>query len=98
MAKLKPLRSVRGVFWRAIAEGRSTEDAAGVAGVSTRTGGYWFAEAGGVCPLHLLKPATGRYLSLAEREEIAVGLAERKSIRRIAAELGRPPSTISREI
>jgi transposase, IS30 family len=98
MAKLKPLRSVRGVFWRAIAEGRSTEDAAGLAGVSKRTGGYWFAEAGGVCPLHLLKPATGRYLSLAEREEIAVGLAERKSIRRIAAELGRPPSTISREI
>jgi transposase, IS30 family len=98
MAKLKPLRSVRGVFWRAIAEGRSTEDAAGLAGVSNRTGGYWFAEAGGVCPLHLLKPATGRYLSLAEREEIAVGLAERKSIRRIAAELGRPPSTISREI
>src|SRR3954454_14900655 len=37
-------------------------------------------------------------LSLAEREAISRGLARRRSIREIAAELGRAPSTISREI
>jgi transposase, IS30 family len=41
---------------------------------------------------------SGRYLSLAEREEIAVGLAAGLSMRRIAAGLGRPVSTVSREV
>jgi IS30 family transposase len=43
-------------------------------------------------------PVSGRYLSLAEREEIAVGLAARKPLRQIARELGRPVSTVSREV
>jgi len=38
------------------------------------------------------------YLSLEEREEISRGLAAEASIRSIARELGRAPSTISREI
>jgi IS30 family transposase len=37
-------------------------------------------------------------LSLAEREEIALGLARGESYRRIAARLGRAPSTVSREV
>jgi hypothetical protein len=37
-------------------------------------------------------------LTLAEREEISRGLARACSIRQIAAQLGRAPSTISREI
>lgn len=37
-------------------------------------------------------------LTLAEREEISRGLATGNSLRQIAAQLGRPPSTISREI
>lgn len=37
-------------------------------------------------------------LTLAEREEISRGLATRRTIRQIAAQLGRAPSTISREI
>jgi len=40
----------------------------------------------------------GKRLSLAEREEIVVGLARREPVRRIAGRLGRSPSTISREI
>jgi transposase, IS30 family len=48
-------------------------------------------------PLELSEPS-GRYLSLAEREEIAVGLAVGRSLRSIAGELGRSPSTVSREI
>jgi IS30 family transposase len=39
-----------------------------------------------------------RYLSPAEREEISRGLAAGHSLRRIARELGRTPSTISREV
>ena len=37
-------------------------------------------------------------LSLAEREEISRALAARRSIRSIACQLGRAPSTVSREI
>ncbi len=47
--------------------------------------------------LDLAEPA-GRYLSLAEREEIAVGLAAREGVRSIARRLGRSPSTVSREV
>jgi IS30 family transposase len=43
-------------------------------------------------------PLSGRYLSLAEREEIAVGVAAGESLRAIAARLGRPVSTVSREV
>ena len=42
--------------------------------------------------------AGGRYLSVREREEIAVGLAAGESLRVIAARLGRSPSTVSREV
>jgi len=38
------------------------------------------------------------HLTLAEREEIRVGLSSKKSIRAIARLLGRAPSTISREV
>jgi IS30 family transposase len=41
---------------------------------------------------------TGRYLSLAEREEIALGLAQMLPYREIARRLGRPASTVSREV
>ena len=39
-----------------------------------------------------------RYLSFAEREEIALARAAGESIRQVAARLGRSPSTISREL
>lgn len=51
-------------------------------------GGIWFPEPA---------PPAGA-LSLAEREEISRGLAADKSIRAMAAQLGRAPSTISREV
>jgi IS30 family transposase len=40
----------------------------------------------------------GPRLSLAEREEIAIGLARREPVRQIAARIGRAPSTVSREV
>jgi IS30 family transposase len=87
------------VFWRAVVgEGRSTAAACERAGLSGTVGRRWFREAGGVAPVELNEPA-GRYLSLAEREEIAIGLAERLSQRQIASRLGRRhASVISREV
>jgi IS30 family transposase len=45
-----------------------------------------------------LVPVSGRYLSLAEREEIAVQRAQGAGVREIARRLGRDPSTVSREL
>lgn len=47
--------------------------------------------------LHL-KAFSGRYLSFREREEIALLKAQGVGFRQIARELGRAPSTISREL
>ena len=49
-------------------------------------------------PSLTLAPVSGRYLSFAEREEIAVLRAQRLGVREIARRLGRAPSTISREL
>ena len=45
-----------------------------------------------------LAPLSGRYLSFAEREEIAVLRAQGCGVREIARRVGRSPSTISREL
>jgi IS30 family transposase len=45
-----------------------------------------------------LAPTTGRYLSFAEREEIALLQAQGAGVRAIAREIGRSPSTVSREL
>ena len=52
-------------------------------------------------PSHLApsaKPLSGRSLSFAEREEIAIWRAQRHGVREIARRLKRAPSTISREL
>ena len=67
----EPSRSVQREFWRLIAQGVSTEDAAAGVGVSTPVATRWFRHAGGMSPISLDEP-TGRYLSFAEREEIAL--------------------------
>ena len=51
---------------------------------------------GGIAPA--VRTRAARTLSLAEREEISRGLAVEETTRRIAAGLGRAPSTVSREI
>jgi IS30 family transposase len=88
---------VREVFWQARAEGVVIAEAAVSAGVSYGAAVQWIAQAGGVRPRRPVVPS-GRFLSLAEREEIAVGLAARLSCREIARRLGRPACTVSREI
>ena len=64
-------REDRVLFWEAIARGLSSEDAAVEAGVSPAVGARWFRNAGGM-PSICLAPVSGRYLSFAEREEIAI--------------------------
>lgn len=51
---------------------------------------------GGIRPAE--RRRSGRSLSLSEREEISRGLVAGRSLRAIAAQLGRAPSTISREV
>jgi IS30 family transposase len=84
-------------FWEAVATGAATEDAAAAAGVSSAVGARWFRQAGGMPPISLA-PASGRYLSFAEREEIAILHAQAVGVRQIARRLRRAPSTISREL
>lgn len=84
-------------FWEAIARGQTTEEAAAGAGVASAVGTRWFRQAGGMCPISLA-PMSGRYLSLAEREEIAIERARGSGVRAIARHVGRSPSTISREL
>jgi IS30 family transposase len=70
-------------------------------GVSQPVGTRWFREAGGMAPSHLSrssKPLSGRYLTFAEREEIALWRAQGLGVREVARRLGRAPSTISREL
>ena len=88
-------------FWRGVAAGLSSEDAAAEAGVSGPVGIRWFRSSGGMPPTHLAPTAaklTDRYLTFADREEIALECARGTSLRAIARKLGRSPSTISREI
>jgi transposase, IS30 family len=90
-------RSVQAGFWDGMRAGLLVVEAAEAAGVSAGTAGRWLRRAGGV---RANGPAAGRgrFLSVAEREEIAVGLAAGRSLRAIAAGLGRPASTVSREV
>src|SRR5207342_3420627 len=88
-------------FWAAIASGLSSEDAATTANVPQAVGARWFRKAGGMPPAMFgpsAKPQSGRYLSFAEREEIALLRAQGCTAEEVARRLGRVASTISREL
>jgi len=93
----EPSRAVQRDFWRRIASGATTADAAETVGVSWPVGSRWFRHAGGMPPISLDEP-TGRYLSFTEREEIALLRAQDVGVREIARRIGRDPGTISREL
>ena len=84
-------------FWAGLQGGQFLSEAAAAVETSRRSGRRLLAAAGGIRPRRG-RYLRGRYLSFAEREEIALGLAAGDSIRQIAARLGRAPSTVSREI
>ena len=90
-------REHRRLFWKAIASGLASEDAAVAAGVSQAVGTRWFRDAGGMSSSRLAQPSE-RYLSFTEREEIGLLNAQSFGVRAIAQRVGRSPSTISREL
>ena len=90
-------RALQAQFWEGVRSGLGIAEAGRAAGVGPVKAFAWFKQAGGV-KSNGPRPAGGRYLSVAEREEIMVGLAAGESLRSIAGRLGRSPSTISREV
>ena len=91
-------RDERRRFWGAIAAGIASEDAAVEVGISQAVGTRWFRKAGGMPPAMFglsAKPLSGRYLSFAEREEIALLRAQGHSMQEVARRIGRTASTIS---
>jgi transposase, IS30 family len=90
-------RAVRARFWDGVRSGLPLREAAAAAGVGRGQAERWFREAGGVKG-NGAAGGKGRYLSLAEREEIAVGLAAGLAQAEIARRLGRAASTVSNEI
>jgi transposase, IS30 family len=84
-------------LWTALQAGEFVSDAAAQVGAHRTQARRWIAACGGVRPRrgrHL----KGRCLSFSEREEIALAHARGETMRAIARQLGRAPSTISREL
>ena len=88
---------VQRAIWLKVAEGLTSEQAAVVCGASGSVGSKLCRDGGGMPPMDLAAPS-GRYLSFAEREEIALARAGGSGVREIARVLGRAPSTVSREL
>ena len=103
-----PLAEQQALYLRLMSEGMNNSAACRIVGVARKTGQRWrhgrrdVTRAGREVhyPPVLRPPAPidARFLSEEERLAIADGLRERLSIRAIAAELGRNPSTVSREV
>lgn len=88
-------------FWSGIVKGMTSENAALEAGMSQPVGTRWLRKAGGMPPAMFRPTATplsGRYLSLSEREEIALLRVQGHSMQEIGRRIGRSASTISREL
>lgn len=91
--------SVEDEYWKLILAGVGPIEAARRIGIARTTGFRWRAERGGVAPLRILEADRHtRYLSHLERERLAVFRREGMSMREISRQLGRSPSTISREL
>jgi transposase, IS30 family len=97
MARPRIAREVERGFWRLVRGGLEVPNAAAGVGVSLSTGRRWFAQGGGMPQVELAE-TSGRYLGLAEREEIAILAEQRVGVGEIARRLGRHKSTISREL
>jgi len=84
-------------FWVVIASGSTLQAACDAVGVDRRTGRRWRRVAGGQVPRK--KPElSGRYLSVEERLQIADLRLGGHGVRAIATQIGRSPSTVSREL
>jgi IS30 family transposase len=102
----RKLANEREAYFRLMQQGVSNRVACRILGVNRRTGQRWSngrnasGENKAAPPIRTVVPpfASSRYLREADRIHIADRLREKATIRAIAAELGRSPSTVSREI
>jgi IS30 family transposase len=85
-------------FWELLGQGTGRSAACEDVGVHPRQGYRWFKAARGKNPFEQAERRSGRYLSQEERLRIADLYLAGVGVRQIAAELGRAPSTISREL
>jgi IS30 family transposase len=84
-------------MWEVYASGAQMDVAADAVGLDRKSVYNRVAEAGGIRPRRG-RDLQGRSLSYAERVTIESGLAQRLSLRAIAAQLDRSPSTVAREV
>lgn len=87
-------------FWDWIRRGLLPAEAASAVGVSVVTARKWLVDAGGVMPGVYDRKTDGPRprLTIEERIEIQVGVGREESLRSIGRRLGRPASTIKREL
>jgi transposase, IS30 family len=93
--------AVQREFWAQVRSGMVVAEAAASVGVSITVAWRWFRHVGGVMPESFPAgkvPIGPRRLSFQEREEISCRRAAGEGVRAIARELGRAPSTVSREL
>ncbi|WP_455754569.1 IS30 family transposase [Streptomyces tanashiensis] len=101
----RPLVREREEYFRLMDQGVSSREACRIVGIDRRTGrrwrnGYTRSDSKRRPPVSVVvsDPGPSRHLRVSDRIHIADRLREKASIRTIAAELGRSPSTISREV
>lgn len=83
-------------LWQRWKSGQSLSDIGRALGKAPGSVFGFVAANGGIPPAARCRAAQA--LRIAEREEISRGLSSGRSLRCIAARLGRPPSTVSREV
>ncbi len=86
----------RAEMWRRWKSGQRMRDIGRALGFDHGSIRSLLAQRGGIAPPARRRARTA--LTLAEREDISRGIAAGKSFRSIAAQLGRAPSTVSREV
>ena len=91
------LTDVQQVMWEVWCSGEQMDVAGYAVGLDRKTVYNRVAEAGGIRPRRG-RELVGRPLSYPERMVIEAGLLQAKSYRAIAAELGRAPTTVMREV
>ncbi|MGG8408054.1 IS30 family transposase [Streptomyces sp. 12297] len=93
-------------YFRLMGLGYGNREASRLVGINPRTGREWRngrpegRAKRPVAPAHIVRvpPGASRFLSESERLHIADRVREKATVRAIASELGRSPSTVSREI
>jgi len=91
-------KPVRDRFWDRVRAGQTITDAAVGVGVSPFTGKRWYRQRGGVLPRPSRPPGLRPRLTLAQREEIAILLAQGHCDAEIARRIGVHRSTVGREV